>query len=269
MDRARREGGARALHGVRQGHRRDPQRDRHARRLRLVGPARRLAHARSRGHRIEPGSARRDHRRGPRPPGHPAPRRHPLGARGRVVQLRDERPRHRARAALDGREHVRPGRQRDGLRPSDRLVQALRRRPRLRHRARPLRRALRRGAAAAASRRRHPVRRRRRGGRLRRHRRRELREGHARRQHERAVRARRRAGRPRLLHRARARPDPRLGPAEPERQDRAHARRLLGRRGRAARHHARPRFRRQRLALRLLRARQGRTTPIRRASSAA
>ena len=58
----------------------------------------------------------------------------PLDARGRVVQLLDQRPRQRARAALDGREHVRPGRQRDGLRPSDLVVQALRRRPRLRHR---------------------------------------------------------------------------------------------------------------------------------------
>ena len=54
-----------------------------------------------------------------------------------------------------------------------------------------------------------------RGRRLRRHDQRQLREGHARRQHERAVRARRRARRPRLLHRARPRPDPRLRPGRP------------------------------------------------------
>ena len=55
---------------------------------------------------------------------------------------------------------------------------------------------------------------------------------------ERAVRARRRARRPRLLHRARARPDPRLRPEDPQRQDRDHARRLLGRRGRPDGHRA-------------------------------
>ena len=112
-------------------HRRDPQRDRHARRLRLVGRPRRRADAGPRGHRQLAGPARRGDRRGPRPPVHAAPRRQPLGALGRVVQLRRQRPRQRPRAALDGRDDVRPGRQRAGLRPPDLLVQALRRRPRL------------------------------------------------------------------------------------------------------------------------------------------
>ena len=108
-----------------------------------------------------------------------------------------------------------PGGNADGLRPPDRLVQALRRRPRVRHRARPLRRALRPrrrcsqhlvgGVRYAAGVEAGDC-----GGTIDV----ELREGHARRQHERAVRPRRRARRPRLLHRARPRPDPRLGPAD-------------------------------------------------------
>ena len=137
----------------------------------------------------------------------------PLDALGRVVQLLDQRPGQRARAAHDGRVVLRPGRQPDGLRPSDLVVQALRRRPCLGHRHGPLRRALHRARAAGAHRRRRQV-----GGgrgarRLRRHDQLELREGRARREHERAVRARRRPRRARLLHRARARPDPHLRPA--------------------------------------------------------
>ena len=194
-----------------------------------------------------------------RPPVHPAPRHQadPLGARGRVVQLRDERPRHRARAALDGRVHVRPGRQRDGLRPSDRLVQALRRAaapssPRSATSARTTTSrdfcsiswaasstppASRRATAAAPCGRNFEK-----------------------------VTLDDNTSAPFALDVA---PDGRVfftelvrgqirvyDPQSPERQDRAHARRLLGRRGRPARHRARPRFRRQRLALRLLRARQ-------------
>ena len=143
-----------------------------------------------------------------------------LDALGRVVQLLDQRPGQRARAAHDGRVVLRPGRQPDGLRPSDLVVQALRRRPCLGHRHGPLRRALHRARAAGAHRRRRQVGRGRRARRLRRHDQLELREGRARREHERAVRARRRPRRARLLHRARARPDPRLRPEDAQRQDR-------------------------------------------------
>ena len=109
-------------------------------------------------------------------------------------------------------------------------------------------------AVPPAHRRRRPVRGRHGARRLRRHDQRHLREGHARRQHERAVRARRRARRPRLLHRAGPRPGPRLQPGRRERQDGAHARRLLRRRGRPARHHRRPGLRDEPVHLRLLRA---------------
>ncbi len=61
------------------------------------------------------------------------------------------------------------GRQRDGLRPPDLVVQALRRRPRLGHRHGPLRRPLHRARAPAAHRRRRQVGGRHRGRRLRRH----------------------------------------------------------------------------------------------------
>ena len=216
VDGAGREGGARALPGGRPRHRGDPQRDRHARQLRVVGQPRRLADARPRGHRHEPRPARRDHRRGPRAPVHEAPHGQPLGARGRVVQL--HRPTSAATptccSPMDETTYD-PGGNAHGLRPPDRVVQALRRRPRLGHRARPLRRPLRRARVPPAHRRRRPVRGRPRARRLRRHDQLELREGHARRQHERAVRARRRARRPRLLHRARPRPDPRLRPGRP------------------------------------------------------
>ena len=84
------------------------------------------------------------------------------------------------------------GRQPDGLRPSDLVVQALRRRPRLGHGHGPLRRALHRARPAGAHRRRRQVGGGRRARRLRRHDQLELREGRARREHQRAVRARRR-----------------------------------------------------------------------------
>ena len=105
VDRARREGGARALHGVRQAA--SPRSTTRPTCAATSPGGTTLVGSLMPGHAatgIEPRPARRDHRRGPRPPVHPAPRRHPLGARGRVVQLRDQRPRHRPRAALDGRE---------------------------------------------------------------------------------------------------------------------------------------------------------------------
>ena len=180
-----------------------------------------------------------------------------------------ERPRQRPRAALDGRVDVRPGRQRHGLRPPDRVVQALRRRPRLGHRAGPLRRPLRRAAVprttssaasstrpasrpATAAARSTPT---------------------SRRSRSTTTRARRSPSTSRPTAACSSRSSSAARSASTtrqngQRQDRAHARRLLRRRGRPARHHGRPGLRDQQLHLRLLRARSRRTTTTRPTGSA-
>ncbi len=258
----RREGRARALPAGGRRHRRHPQRDRHARRLPVVGRHDRRADARSRRHGQQPGPAGDGPRRGPHAPVDRAPAA-ALDARGRVVQLLGERPWERSRAGHDGRDHVRPGRQQDGLRPPHLVVPRVRRRPGLDDGHGPLRGALhRRARLRAARRRRRAVGRGPGRGRLRRHRLGLVREGRARHEHERAVRHGRRARRPRVLHRAGARPDPRLRPAHAEHHDRHHHPRVLGRRGRPAGDRAGQGLRGERVPVPVLLAREpGRLRP--------
>ena len=227
-----REGGAGALAGGRQRHRGGAQRPRHARQLPLVGQHGRLADARPRAHRHRPRPVRRRAQRGHHPPVHRALHGHrgrdPLDPQRRVVQLQQQRARHRPRAPVHGRVDLL--RRQHGLRPPDHLVQALRGRPLLGHRAGPLPLALRRARLHGRARGRREVRRRPRGGRLRRHRVEQLRAHPARPEHLRALRDRRRRRRQGLLHRARPRPAPRMyDPKYPGRHHRAVPPRLLRR----------------------------------------
>ena len=89
-------------------HRRHPQRDRHARQLRVVGQHGRLADARPRRHRHRPRPAGHRPGRGPRPP--VDRRTSPSGgtAHDEWYNYVAQRPRHRARARDDGRDHLHP-----------------------------------------------------------------------------------------------------------------------------------------------------------------
>ena len=95
-----------------------------------------------------PGQPGAGHRRGPRPPVHQAPRRTPAGRARTSGTTSTTNVRGNAHVLLTMDETTYdPGGNAHGLRPPDLLVQALRRRPRLGHRAGPLRRPLRRARA--------------------------------------------------------------------------------------------------------------------------